>query len=89
MQLTKIFRSLLIFLAQLDDIFGTGLHTGITCRAFIVGHNRKAGFGIHMDGIEVACPDTVTMSKTSVLAARIASSKGCWQWRMILHHHNY
>jgi len=58
-----------VLVTQLYDHARAGLDAGTACSALVLIHNGKAGLGIHLDGLELACLDTVAASKASKEAA--------------------
>jgi hypothetical protein len=60
-------------LPQFKQIFGAGFYAGTAGCAFIVIHNGKSRYRIHLQGIKCAGNRTITQSKTAILTSGISS----------------
>ena len=58
---------------QFDNPLGAGFHTCAAGSALAFVNDRKTGFGIHVDGTELAGLDTVAAAETAVRATGVAA----------------
>ena len=59
--------------AKFDDVLRAGLHTSPACSTLLLVHDRKSCLGIHGDGTELTCSDTVTAAETSERTACVTA----------------
>ena len=59
----------LVLAAEFNDKARAGLGTGTACGTFVLIHNRQAGIGIHVYGIELTCAHAITTSQAPEEAA--------------------